>query len=276
MKIKIDNTIFYLRQIFVKELFTLLILIVTLQSCEKKTQNEKEKETRELQKEQPQKTTESSSSQTATLKNKPSDFIPKGYVIHKYEGGISAEEWDDIKGDLNKDGLEDIVLIIKGTDKSKIIQHEYRGKLDRNRRGIIVLFNKGDHYELASKNYDCFSSENEEGGVYFAPELYFEIKNGNLYINYGHGRYGNWGYTFRAQNGDMEMIGYDSYSSRGPVPQSEVSINFLTKKKLTRDNLNKDDDGDNYVEKYQDTWENIKVEKLTKLSEIKDFDELYY
>lgn len=258
-----------------KKLFTFLIFVGTLQSCEKKTQNEKEKETRELQKEQPQKTTESSSSQTATLKNKPSDFIPKGYVIHKYEGGISAEEWDEIKGDLNKDGLEDIVLIIKGTDKSKIIQHEYRGKLDRNRRGIIVLFNKGDHYELASKNYDCFSSENEEGGVYFAPELYFEIKNGNLYINYGHGRYGNWGYTFRAQNGDMEMIGYDSYSSRGPVPQSEVSINFLTKKKLTRDNLNKNDDDDSNVN-YEDSWENIKVEKLTKLSDIKDFDELYY
>lgn len=259
-----------------KKRFALLIFIVTLHSCENKTPNEKEKETRELQKEQPQKNKESSSTHTTTLKNKPSDFVPKGYVIHKYEGGISAGEWDEIKGDLNKDGLEDVVLIIKGTDKSKIIQHEYRGKLDRNRRGIIVLFNKEDHYELAAKNYDCFSSENEDGGVYFAPELYLEIKNGNLYINYGHGRYGNWGYTFRAQNGDMEMIGYDSYSSRGPVPQSEVSINFLTKKKLTRDNLNKDDDGDNYVEKYQDTWEKIKVEKLTKLSEIKDFDGLYY
>lgn len=259
-----------------KNLIVLLILIGALQSCEKKTQNEKKKETRELQTEQPQKTVESSSSQTTTLKNKPSDFIPKGYVIQKYEGGISAGAWDEIKGDLNKDGLEDVVLIIKGTDKSKIIQDESRGKLDRNRRGIIVLFNKGDHYELAAKNYDCFSSENEDGGVYFAPELYLEIKNGNLYINYGHGRYGNWGYTFRAQNGDMEMIGYDAYSSRGPVPQSEVSINFLTKKKLTRDNLNKNDDGDNYVEKYQDTWEKIKVERLTKLSEIKDFDELYY
>ncbi|SEQ83888.1 hypothetical protein [Epilithonimonas lactis] len=259
-----------------KKQLALLMLLGTLQSCENKTQTAEEKETLELLNDQPQKITEKDSSQTKTLKNKPSDFIPKGYVIHKYEGGISASEWDEIKGDLNKDGLEDVVLIIKGTDKSKIIQHESRGKLDRNRRGIIVLFNKGDHYDLAAKNYDCFSSENEDGGVYFAPELYLEIKNGNLYINYGHGRYGNWGYTFRAQNGDMEMIGYDAYSSRGPVPQFEVSINFLTKKKLTRDNLNKDDDGDDYVENYKDTWEKIKVEKLTKLSEIKDFDELHY
>lgn len=258
-----------------KKLFAFLTLLYTLQSCENKTQNEKEKETPELQKKQSQKNVESVSSNTNTLQNKPSDFIPKGYVIHSYEGGVSAGAWDEIKGDLNKDGLEDLVLIIKGTDKSKVIQDESRGKLDRNRRGIIVLFNKGDHYELAAKNYDCFSSENEDGGVYFAPELYLEIKNGNLYINYGHGRYGNWGYTFRAQNGDMEMIGYDAYSSRGPVPQYEVSINFLTKKKVTKDNLNKDDDDDSNVN-YEDTWEKIKVEKLTKLSEIKDFDELHY
>jgi hypothetical protein len=207
----------------------------------------------------------------------PSDFIPKGYVIHKYEGGISSGSWDEIKGDLNKDGLEDIVLIIKGTDKSKIIKDEYRGELDRNRRGIIVLLNKGAFYELATKNYDCFSSENEDGGVYFAPELYVEVKNGKLYVNYGHGRYGYWSYTFKYQNGDMELIGYDLYSSRGPVPQYEVSINFLTKKKLTRDNLNKNEDGDNYsTDNFKETWEPIKVKKRIKLSDIKDFDEFEF
>jgi hypothetical protein len=209
-------------------------------------------------------------------KKNPSDFIPKGYVIHKYEGGISAEGWNEIKGDLNKDGLEDVVLIIKGTDKSKVIQDEYRGALDRNRRGIIVLLNKGGFYELATKNQDCFSSENEDGGVYFAPELDVEIKKGNLHISYGHGRYGHWNYTFRYKNGDLELIGYDLYSSRGSVPQYEVSINFLTQKKLTRDNLNKDEEGDHYTtDHFKETWESIKKKKRIRLSEIKDFDELY-
>lgn len=211
------------------------------------------------------------------LKSKnPADFVPKAYVINKYEGGVSADKWDEIKGDLNNDSTEDLVLIIKGTDKTKIIQDEYRGKLDRNRRGIIVLLKKGDLYEVAAKNYDCFSSEYEDGGVYFAPELYFEITKGKLYINYGHGRYGNWSYTFKYKNGDMELIGYDSYYSRGPVPQNEVSINFLTKKKLTRDNLNKNDDGDNYEVNYKETWEKIPETKLLKLSQIKDFDDLYF
>jgi hypothetical protein len=207
----------------------------------------------------------------------PIDFIPKKYIIHSHEGGILSASWDHIKGDLNKDGLDDIVLIIKGTDKSKIIKDDHRGELDRNRRGIIVLFNKGDYYELKSKNYDCFSSENEDGGVYFAPDLGVEIKNGNLYVSYWHGRYGNWSYTFRYQNKDLELIGYDVHSSRGPVPQYEISINFLTQKKQTRDNLNKYKFGDEYTtDNYKETWETIKKKKLLRLSDIKDFDELNF
>ncbi len=251
-----------------------VLFVFGLQSCYKDNQNTIENKSEKT----PTENRKVDSKTISTQKNKKnknvSDFVPKGYVITKYEGGISAGAWDKIEGDLNKDGLDDVILIIKGTDKSKIIQHESRGQLDRNRRGIIVLLNKGDQYEIASKNLNCFSSENEDGGVYFAPELYFEIEKGNLIIAYGHGRYGSWSYTFRFQNGDMEMIGYDSYESRGPVPQSIVSINFLSKKKLIRDNENKNDDGDNYTEKFIDTWENIKVEKLLRLSEIKDFDRL--
>lgn len=257
-----------------KKLFPLLILFFIGQSCENEKKKSIENKSTEIEKIQQNKIVEDNSSPNIERKKNPKDFVPEGYTIHKYEGGIFAEGWDYIKGDLNKDGIEDLVLIIKGTDKSKIIQDENRGELDRNRRGIIVLFKKGEYYELAAKNYDCFSSENEDGGVYFAAELNVEIKKGNLNIHYGHGRYGHWSYTFRYQNGDMELIGYDLYSSRGPVPQYEVSINFLTKKKLTRDNLNKDDDGDHYEENYQDTWENINIKKLIKLSEIKDFDEL--
>lgn len=257
-----------------RKVYILLAFALALQSCKKEKQNIKEDASTEVQKTLKNDTVAHNPTPTIEGKKDPKDFIPAGYVINTYEGGVSASGWHEIKGDLNKDGLEDIVLIIKGTDKSKIIKDENRGELDRNRRGIIVLLNKGNYYELASKNYNCFSSENEDGGVYFAPELGVSIQKGNLHIDYGHGRYGSWGYTFRYQNGDMELIGYDLYSSRGPVPQYEVSINFLTKKKLTKDNVNKDDDGDNYDVKYKDTWETIKVNKLIKLSEIQDFDEL--
>lgn len=190
----------------------------------------------------------------------PSDFLPKGFVIY-----------ERIDGNLNNDNLEDCVLIIKGTDKNRIIKHEYRGELDQNRRGIIILLNKKNHYELAVKNYDCFSSENEDGGGYFQPELSFEINKNNLFINYGHGRYGYWRYTFRFQNSDFELIGYDE-SNGGPVIDSETSINFMTKKKLEKENINENAGGGEEV--FKETWKNINIDKLIKLSEIKDFDEL--
>lgn len=192
---------------------------------------------------------------------KPSDFLPKGYVI-----------FEKINGDLDKDGLEDCVLIIKGTDKSKFFKHEYHGELDRNRRGLIVLWNKKDHYELALKNYNCFSSENEDGGVYFPPDLSVLIEKGNLIVHYGHGRYGYWKYTFRHKNADFDLIGYD-ISNGGAVISDETSINFLTKKKLQRVNTNKNDEGGQEI--FKDTWKTIKQNPLIKLSEVKDFDELY-
>ena len=197
---------------------------------------------------------------TVELKKNPIDFLPKGFLV-----------FETIKGDLNKDGIEDCVLIIKGTDKKQIISDEYRGKLDRNRRGIIVLINKKDFYELAVKNENCFSSENEDGGVYYAPELSVEIKKGNLFVHYGHGRYGYWQYNFRYQESDFELIGYES-SNGGAVIESETSINFLSKKKQEKVNTNENAEGGDEV--FKETWKKINVNRLIKLSEIKDFDEL--
>lgn len=195
-----------------------------------------------------------------TDKQNPIDFLPKGYVVFK-----------KINGDLNQDGVDDCVLIIKGTDKKNIIIDEHRGQLDRNRRGIIVLFSKNNLYELGIENYDCFSSENEDGGVYFAPELDVEITSGNLYIHYGHGRYGDYQYAFKHKNSDFDLIGYDE-TNGGVVIESILSINFLSKKKQKKVNTNENAEGGDEV--FKETWENISVGKLLKLSEIKGFDSL--
>jgi hypothetical protein len=195
------------------------------------------------------------------VKQKTNDFIPKGFIV-----------FEKIPGDLNKDSIDDCVLIIKGTDTGKITTDEYRGQSDRNRRGIIVLFNKKGHYELALKNYDCFSSEQEDGGVYFAPKLSIEIKKGNLYVHYGHGRYGYWKYTFRFQKTDFELIGYDASDNHGPVVNSKTSINFSTKIKQVKVNTNESADGGEEV--FKTTSKKIKIDKLIKLSDVKDFDEL--
>lgn len=190
-----------------------------------------------------------------------SDFIPKGYT-----------EYETYFGDLNKDGKEDCVVVIKKTNPDNIITNRFDDIVDRNRRGIIVLFKNGEGYKLVDKNYDCFSSENEDGGVYFPPELQIEIKNEKLYIAYYHGRYGHWEYTFRFQNSNFELIGYDSNSNFGPRINEITSINFLSKKKLIKENINENDEGGD--EEFKETWSNIKIDNLIKLSEIKDFDGL--
>lgn len=197
---------------------------------------------------------------TAYYKN-PRTALPKGYVI-----------FDSVGGDLNKDGLIDSVFIIKATKKEMHVINEHDKKVDRNRRGIMVFIKEKNQYKLHTINTSCFSSEKESGGVYFPPELMLRIAKGNLYIDYGHGRYGHWGYTFRIKNNDFELIGYDEANHHGPYLKNKTSINFLTKKKLEQENTNKDYDNDEVI--FKDTWKKIVVKKTTWLSEIEDFDEL--
>lgn len=199
---------------------------------------------------------------TSDPKKITSELIPEGYFI-----------FERSSGDLNKDGINDSIFIVKKINKENIVIDEYQETVDRNRRGIMIFFNKEDKWELALKNMDCFSSENENGGVYFPPELDIGARKGNLYISYAHGRYGYWSYTFRFKGSDFELIGYDASDNRGPIINRKTSINYLSKKKLTTENINENtvESGD---EIYEETWENIQMNQLIKLSEIEDFDEL--
>jgi len=198
----------------------------------------------------------------AVLKQNANDFIPKGFVLS------SASI-----GDLNKDGIDDKVLLVKGTDKGAFEKNEFGELVDRNRRGIIVLFKKDNQYEMVLKNLNCFSSENEDGGVYYAPEVSLEIDKGNLYIHYAHGRYGYWKYTFRYRNSDFYLIGYDS-SEGGAVVEKETSINFLSKKKQEKVNTNENAQSGDEV--FKETWTNITVTTLLKLRDIKDFNNVNF
>ena len=197
------------------------------------------------------------------------DFIPKGYKL-----------FEKISGDLNKDGLDDCVLIIKATRKDGFVRNSFDKVVDRNRRGIIILFTEKDGYKLASKNYNCFSSENEDGGNYFSPELGVIIKDSKLYLHYYHGRYGYWEYCFRYQNSDFMLIGYEASHDRGPVVLFKTSINFLTGVEYDDENINAysfnaDSDDDSEIDEvFKRTVVKLKKKPLMKLSEIEDFDDL--
>jgi hypothetical protein len=197
--------------------------------------------------------------QARAATNAPVELIPKGYVI-----------FETIKGDLNNDGQEDYVFIVKATSRRAIIHDERMGRVDRNRRGIIVALKNGDHYDTALKNLHCFSSENEDGGVYFPPELMVSINKGNLRVHFGHGRYGYWSYRFRLHHSDFVLIGYDSSDDHGPVVNRFTSINLLTNKMLTRVNTNAQAQGGD--ERFKETWREITNPKPIYLSKIVKFE----
>ncbi|MGC4059180.1 MAG: hypothetical protein QM743_13840 [Chitinophagaceae bacterium] len=192
---------------------------------------------------------------------KLSDFVPEGYVL-----------FDSVMGDLNKDNVRDYALIIKGTQQSQFVKSDQGEMIDRNRRGLVILFGSANGYHEVLSNKECFSSENEDGGVYFAPELSVEISKGNLVVGYAHGRYGFWSYTFRYQEPDFELIGFDASDNRGPVVETETSINFLTGKKQVKVNTNENAEGEDEV--FKETWSSIKSKEKIRLSKVEDFDSL--
>lgn len=187
-------------------------------------------------------------------------YIPRSYRLTEV-----------ITGDLNKDRKTDVVLIVKATDPAKWVNDEYQGKLDRNRRGIIVLVNENGQYKKIIQNLSCFSSEYEDGGVYYAPELLLSVEQGLLNVHYAHGRYGYWRYRFQLKEYDLQLVGYDNSDNFGPYINSQTSINYLTQRKLVRENINKNRNDD--TPKFKETWYKINQAPVY-LSKIKDFDRL--
>ena len=190
-------------------------------------------------------------------------FIPQGFKL-----------FSTTRGDLNQDGIPDAVLVLKATDPKAWVTENDRS-YDRNRRGMVVLMGtpKTHQYKTLVKNLSCFSSDQEDGGVYFPPELLVHIQKGILVLNYAHGRYGYRAYKFRSEQQDLRLIGYDQSDNFGPMVLSITSINFLTGKKLVKDNLNRYES--DLPERFKDTWTTIQSAPLY-LSQVHDFDELLF
>ncbi len=163
------------------------------------------------------------------------------------------------------------MFILKGTDRNEIVKDAKGGESDRNRRGILVVLGTSNGYVLALDNRNCFYSENEDGGVYYAPDLDVDVNQGNLRIDFLGGRYGYEHYIFRYQNANFELIGYDSSEDRGPIVERTVSINFVTRKIRIRENVNPNAEDDEH-EKFKETWKRFTLSKPILLKDITDFE----
>jgi hypothetical protein len=112
--------------------------------------------------------------------------------------------------DVNEDGLTDYLLNVKGTDPSNWEPYQFNedSLVDRNKRGFILVINRGDYFETDIRNYDCFPSENEDGGSSFPPELIIETNNKSLTINYEREVFGSWAYEFIYKKDNYVLTSY--------------------------------------------------------------------
>ena len=146
--------------------------------------------------------------------------------------------YDAIKGDLNKDGIEDVAVVTQETFKDKFMpfsdscdestkDDKWCQIVNKNCRGIVILLSNGDKYEAVVTKRDIFESPNEDGGAYFPPELVVEIKNSELKFFYSYGKYGYWEYVFALYGKDFRLVKYLSNVNNGPVPEYIVQMDFV-------------------------------------------------
>lgn len=215
-------------------------------------------------------------------------------------------------GDFDQDGDIDYLIIVQNTDLENFVPNPYyesddennsdydeekdsndkrkdwdlndylndKSLLDRNPRGYLVVMNRHNNYEITSYNYDCFPSENEEGGVYFAPELSIEYHKTahRLKVSYSHGRYGDWAYEFRYNDGDFELVREYSNSSSSWIADYtdrkiiDYETGIVWNESL--ENAEEVADNDSVAPKYKTSEEKIEsgVGHLIKMSEKKRWE----
>ena len=197
--------------------------------------------------------------------NKIEDFIPKGWksIVVK-------------KGDLNKDKIDDVVLVIQKDDAKNFEKSEDNTIFNYNPMAILVLFkNKNSQYNLVAKNENGFIVSKdkalvEELETLSSPDLdddlskSINIKNDTLRLltrsEYVKGARVT-EYIFRYQNNKFELIGLEYkywHTSTDYAVDIAYSINFSTKKLIGT----KDISGVHTDE--------TKIEKVEKNIDVKD------
>jgi hypothetical protein len=191
-------------------------------------------------------------------------FVPIGWKLEKQQSG-----------DLNKDGQDDLLLLLRMNNPGNVVKNEGLGQnpFDTNPRILAVAFGNGagksftlglENYTLIARTEDPVMDDpvGESGGV--------AIERGTLKVDlYSFASAGSWSvgttsFRFRSGKRGFELIGYDSSSTqRNSGEVEQVSINYLTGKVQISTGTISDD-------KLKDKWRKIPKKKLLLLEEIGD------
>jgi hypothetical protein len=187
--------------------------------------------------------------------------------------GTSAEqivpegwEHEEAQGDLNKDGIKDLVVIAKPNFKENMQTRDDGYEYNFNSYILAIYFGQAEGGFRLWKQYDTlFQPESEDISLDVDIEI---TERGTLKIDADpFASAGSWAndetnYTYRYQDGDFYLIGKETTTLiRNTGEMTTVSENYLTWKQQTIE--------DNAFEevKKKETWTKLTKKPLEKLGD---------
>ena len=217
-------------------LFSILSLFLLGSSCDFFS---KKKDANVIDTNEPLTSTTEEDSITSVTEEYPTDFPEQGNRMEDFV----PKHWSAIMkvdGDLNKDNLTDIAIIIEQENPENIIVTEYNDTLNTNPRALLVLFKQENGtYKLAAKNDKGFIEPPKENSSLLDPlgEGDINIKNNTLRLKFQYFySAGSWSitnveYVFRYQNSHFELIGVETNSFHRATGEETIeSFNLSTNK----------------------------------------------
>jgi hypothetical protein len=181
------------------------------------------------------------------------DFIPVDWTI-----------LDSAYGDLNKDGIKDVAIVIQHRDSISLV-NSLEDTVLTQPRILLILFKKrvDNSFELIEQS-NSFILKHDNSAM-DDPYQELAINNGalevkfHLFYNMGSWHVTNAVYKFRYQQRQFVLIGADNSSfHRATHDFEDYSYNFLTKKRaLTKGNDNKGT--------RKTTWKSLNISQLKTL-----------
>ncbi len=180
-------------------------------------------------------------------------FVPDSIALEsvletRYKDHEVEESWLLITKDVGAQDYEE------AEDEDIFWNTENEYCRDWGSRGFVVLFKykSGEYYKVV-EDYHCLDSGEEDGEVYYYPpelDIYLN-EDGILDISYSHGRYSNWGCSFKYIDGEFKYISSSSNESMSGIEDSTSHIDFYEGIEEKSNIINSDDvDDDNFHQRY--------------------------
>lgn len=144
--------------------------------------------------------------------------LPARELVFKVFPAAKTLEWRG--GDLNRDGLDDLVVWIAESDN-----------FDSNERIIVLRAKKDASYELMAKSLSNTS-------VRYTPSTTFlDLEQGSLYVGVSgpadYGSYSSIRFQFKEKGGALHLIGYRARQSKNQdMDDQELSLNYQTGERI--------------------------------------------